>query len=504
VNIEENDSSGSSTTSSPSSNVPKDPTRDALLSEMKEKMKDFTIFSVLKSREDGVVIEGRPRLNTTINVMTTEKYEFTSDPPPVPRKPRFVKKSLGGNLSIRNRISVKESFDLYMKKEDVLNLNVKKFQDVVSACGDTDKLNNQVSKVHGMIKGFLSRKVYGQRVKDVKYRENVANEIYETEIRYVDQLEYLIKLFFDPLGEDARQQQRLMEENEVRTVFSSIKIIYNCNMLLKEDIKARIDNWAANVKVGDIFVKMTEYLKIYTQYITSYDLAIQTLINCRKKNKRLDQWIEETENNPNLNGLKIGSLLILPIQRIPRYSLLLRDMLKHTWEDHIDYKNLEECTTQMESVATYLNNKKAEAENITKVNDLFSNFSGGNFNELADPTRRYVGEEIFRVQTDKGAKPRKLYLFNDIIIIAKINKKGQLLKGNNKERADIIFQLVHVEVNHVSSTMFSISYPELSVTYQFVCESERQKIDWIEIIQNTASVYKGKISLRRKIIQVEK
>jgi len=392
---------------------------------------------------------------------------------------------------------------LYMKNGDVMNENIQKFHQAVSSCADLDKLNNQVSHVHGMIKGFLSRKVYEKRVKDVKYRENVAKEIFETEIKYVNQLEYLIKLFLDPLEEDARTTKKLMEENEVRTIFSSIKIIYNCNMLLKEDIKERIDNWAANVKVGDIFVNMTDHLKIYTQYITSYDLAIQTLTNCRKKNKRLDLWIEETETNPNLNGLNIGSLLILPIQRIPRYSLLLRDMFKHTWEDHADYENLEECTTQMESVASYLNSKKAEAENISKVNDLFSNFTGGNFNELgSDPTRRYVGEEIFRVVTDKGAKPRKLYLFNDIIVVAKINKKGQInlnnLKGNNKEKTDIIFQLEHAEVNRVSSTTFSISY---GVTYQFVCESERQKNDWIEIIQNTASVFKGKVSNLRKITQ---
>jgi len=346
---------------------------------------------------------------------------------------------------------------------------------------------------------MLFVRIMKKRVKDVNYRENVAKEIYETEIRYVEQLENVIRLFLDPLELDAQKTQRLMLENEVRTIFSSIKIIYNCNMLLKGDIKDRIDNWAPNIKVGDIFMNMSDHLKIYTQYITNYDLAIQTLMACRKKNKRLGQWIEETEANPNLSGLKLGSLLILPVQRIPRYSLLLRDMLRHTWQEHIDFKDLEESTTNMESVATYLNNKKAEAENIAKVNDLWSNFSGANFDELADPTRRYVGEELFKIVKEKGDKPRKLYLFNDVIVVAKIIKKGMdtLIRGT-KEKTDVIFKLEFIEVKNVSSSNFQILYHQ-NVSYDFVCENEVHKKEWMDLIQNTSSQFKTKMSTLRKV-----
>jgi hypothetical protein len=31
----------------------------------------------------------------------------------------------------------------------------------------------------------------------------------------------------------------------------------------------------------------------------------------------------------------------MPVQRIPRYQLLLRDLLKHTEKDHNDYESLQ-------------------------------------------------------------------------------------------------------------------------------------------------------------------
>ena len=37
---------------------------------------------------------------------------------------------------------------------------------------------------------------------------------------------------------------------------------------------------------------------------------------------------------------EIRSFLITPIQRIPRYKLLLDDLKKHTPEKHPDYKDL--------------------------------------------------------------------------------------------------------------------------------------------------------------------
>jgi len=38
--------------------------------------------------------------------------------------------------------------------------------------------------------------------------------------------------------------------------------------------------------------------------------------------------------------VKLSSLLITPIQRIPRYQMLIESLLKNTWKSHEDYQQL--------------------------------------------------------------------------------------------------------------------------------------------------------------------
>lgn len=40
-------------------------------------------------------------------------------------------------------------------------------------------------------------------------------------------------------------------------------------------------------------------------------------------------------------GLDLSSMLVKPIQRLPKYILLLKDLLKHTERSHIDFDNIE-------------------------------------------------------------------------------------------------------------------------------------------------------------------
>lgn len=66
-------------------------------------------------------------------------------------------------------------------------------------------------------------------------------------------------------------------------------------------------------------------------------------------------------------GLHLGALLILPIQRIPRYVLLLQDLLRHTESKHPDHDDLVQALKEMRQVADYINEKKREAEALNLV-----------------------------------------------------------------------------------------------------------------------------------------
>lgn len=48
----------------------------------------------------------------------------------------------------------------------------------------------------------------------------------------------------------------------------------------------------------------------------------------RKENKKLSEIIQEVRNRPQVEGKDILSFLIAPVQRIPRYKLLVQAVLK--------------------------------------------------------------------------------------------------------------------------------------------------------------------------------
>jgi hypothetical protein len=50
------------------------------------------------------------------------------------------------------------------------------------------------------------------------------------------------------------------------------------------------------------------------------------------------------------HGLDLRSYLIQPVQRVPRYKLLLTELLKHTRDTHPDWSNLSAALTEVRCV----------------------------------------------------------------------------------------------------------------------------------------------------------
>lgn len=94
--------------------------------------------------------------------------------------------------------------------------------------------------------------------------------------------------------------------------------------------------------------------------------------------------------DPQCNQLSLTQFLIMPIQRIPRYVLLLevrvfwlftllQNLVENTEMKHADFSNLKVALAKMREVAgtvifcylnfalEYVNEKKREAENINEV-----------------------------------------------------------------------------------------------------------------------------------------
>jgi hypothetical protein len=70
---------------------------------------------------------------------------------------------------------------------------------------------------------------------------------------------------------------------------------------------------------------MAPHLRVYAQYCNNFDKIASLVRNHKKNNPKFLIFIEKLQQEVKNNGGKdLNSYLILPVQRIPRYNLLLR------------------------------------------------------------------------------------------------------------------------------------------------------------------------------------
>ena len=59
--------------------------------------------------------------------------------------------------------------------------------------------------------------------------------------------------------------------------------------------------------------------------------------------------------------LGLDQLLIQPVQKIPRYELLIQRLIKHTEESHPDYKLLEDALKEIHELVVKINRNESES-----------------------------------------------------------------------------------------------------------------------------------------------
>ncbi|KAF2075267.1 hypothetical protein CYY_003443 [Polysphondylium violaceum] len=297
---------------------------------------------------------------------------------------------------------------------------------------DLDRYNNNSQEYEATyiqcqryIRGWLARKSLKQRKKFNNHRNRCFNEIITSEESYVQCVEMIVKVFYQQILWNSKVSPTpyLTPEN-IHTIFSTINQIYSFNTELLKQLKEVASKWSPTQKLGDIFHSMAPYLKLYKTYCLNYDAAIECLQKA-KKNETFKLFIKACLDHPE-NKMKqsLESLLITVVQRIPRYILLIQDLLSHTWSDHLDYENLKSALKMVQSVAIEVNASIKMAESQSKVLEIQKSLVGWDesYGELVHPARLFIKQStILNCKLDtrfsKDLDTMVYFLFNDSILI---------------------------------------------------------------------------------------
>ena len=79
----------------------------------------------------------------------------------------------------------------------------------------------------------------------------------------------------------------------------------------------------------------SEFLNIYSAYLNEFKVAVKTLAKYEQSSSQFRELLSMCQHSPFCEGLSLASYLLTPVQRLPRYELLLKVPRSHA-ESH-DY-----------------------------------------------------------------------------------------------------------------------------------------------------------------------
>jgi len=194
--------------------------------------------------------------------------------------------------------------------------------------------------------------------KPYKHRNEVWRELLQTERHYLRSILFVCQAYKIPLETAAKNGPVIISEKSIKKIFSNIENIKEVNKEILKRLEQGAREWPYWNGVGKIFVELAPYLKLYLVYILNFDVALHTLIEKQKMHKQFREFLEKTSKDPLSCGLNLQGHLIMPIQRIPRYELLLKELLKFTIPEHVDYEPLKKGLQLVHDVCEQINEKK--------------------------------------------------------------------------------------------------------------------------------------------------
>ncbi len=243
-------------------------------------------------------------------------------------------------------------------------------------------------------------------------RRLAVEELLSSEKVFVSELTILEQTYMVPLQLWASELEQSVEKKEevesnvtgsvssskldlttedLRIVFNNLSGIAALNKQFFNDIQAA----HSSSEGGDgilsamlsVFLNYAPLFKLYSDYVNLFDRSREKLQELRER-PPVDAFIRACEMQTSCHGLGLSDFLIQPVQRVPRFRLLLESILKYTPEDDLLTNSIRTCLDRISSVATKINDDVHTREARDKIIELQEGFN----ESFLAPSRVFIKE----------------------------------------------------------------------------------------------------------------
>ncbi|KAJ2661428.1 hypothetical protein IWW48_002411 [Coemansia sp. RSA 1200] len=315
-------------------------------------------------------------------------------------------------------------------------------------------------------------------------RMKIAGEILETERTYVDGLRLIEKLYIAPLLTSAQQQTPVLSRKEVRQLFANFPDIITLSKELLAQLETRLGACAdppwdpASGRIGDIFLRIAPFLKMYSLYLRNFRSALADISRWLSENHSFARFIHDASSSPECKSLSFQSYLLLPVQRIPRYRLLLADLLKHTPPAHVDWQSIADALRLIQDVAAFVDENIQEHEMALSIIEIQRAL--GLKESLLVPGRRLVKAGVLTKICRKSHQQRSFYLFSDVLLYS--NGPAPLMEEQSGHRKVPLedCKVMDVPDTHDCRNQFTVISREKS--FIVYAANRTEKVVWMQAL----------------------
>ncbi|XP_048577434.1 intersectin-1 isoform X3 [Nematostella vectensis] len=339
-----------------------------------------------------------------------------------------------------------------------------------------------------------------------RMRQNAIYELINSEQAYMDQLSLTLEVFYNPLAESG-----LLTANEMNTIFVNWKEIIHCNMKLLKAflVRKKMQNNGMIVMIADLMCEQLPHLTPYVRFCSRQLKACQLIQQKIETSSEFKQLEKKCCSDRRASGLPLSSYLLKPLQRICKYPLLIKEILKHTPDIHPDRMNLEIALEKAEELCNQVNEGVRSQENSDRLEWLQNHVKREGLGEqlifnsatnCLGPRKLLHSGTLFKV---KSGKELKAFLFNDFLLLTRPQSTitGTLSKKIGFESNDASIQYTiyrkPIFLNEVvvkrpadmnsEEPVFSVSH--IDRVYTFKAESKGDRNRWIEKLEKAAEHY---------------
>ncbi|ORX55702.1 hypothetical protein DM01DRAFT_1335097 [Hesseltinella vesiculosa] len=322
-----------------------------------------------------------------------------------------------------------------------------------------------------------------------RQRQEAIYELIVTEKSYLRDLQMIVNVFFV-------DSSKYLQPNEQDVIFSNIDDLLLCNTALLSDLEKR-QRECANVIdcVGDIFLQHAESLNCYSSFCRNQSFASRFLQKKRSEDQWFDVFLKTAQSRPECRSLDLSHFLLQPVQRITRYPLLLKQILKSTPKRHPDYGLVKSALSKSSRVLDDVNEETRRFENRQKMSELSRILDMEGYGRLDAPGREYVMDGVLH----KAKSGRKLqgYLFSDMFLLLEplkgLSPKGYLyglyrepMSIDRLTIRDLPTSTLRTSFNSPDETGIQLGYDNMVLALK--TSSTSQKKQWISQIQHYSAV----------------